>query len=110
MGLGELMAVVSTILQDTALYTLFLDVDDARGYRSVRCVDKPGSPGANRAALVEAALAAIADLNTAEALLVGGGAKWDGLTPAQRTAISIGLVRDMRAVIRLALNLLDSPS
>lgn len=68
----------------------------------------PGTKNANRQALQTAAGNAIADLNTAESLVVANG--WDGLTPAQRKAIALGEIRDIRALIRLSLNLLDSPS
>lgn len=62
----------------------------------------------NQDQLSRAGITAIADLTTAEGLVSANG--WDGLTPAQRKAIALGLVRQQRAIIRYVLNLLDSPS
>lgn len=98
------------IIEDTPEYTFSYAVDSTTHAVTLSTVYKPGSDGFNAAALAAVARNAITDLNTAEALLNSGGAKWDGLTAAQRTAIMIGLVRQNRALIRLVIGNLDSPS
>lgn len=103
------MATQTTILYDDAERTDFRDVNDT-GSIVLRTVWKAGSAGYNLQQLQAAATNAIATLNTAETQLSASNGAWDAATPAQRTALMLGLTRDVRALIRLALNLLDSPS
>lgn len=105
------MSITSTVVSDDASCTVIEDVDDtSKRLVATRVVWKSGSSEFNRDALNVLAKSAVADLNQAETLLNGGGGRWDALTPAQRTAIIAGLVRQNRALIRLVLGLLDSPS
>lgn len=103
------MAVTSALIVDGPDVTLFRDTDNSTGAVTLRAVAKTGA-ATNYAAIINASGAAIATLNTAESILVAGGAAWDNATPAQRSSLMLGLVRDMRAVIRVMLGAFDSPS
>ena len=65
---------------------------------------------ANAASLLTLAAAAIAQLDTADALLTASGTAWDAATPVQRTALMRQLVRQNRALIRIVLGLTDAAS
>lgn len=103
------MATTSVQIFDCADYTMFRDTDTISGAVTLRAVQKQAS-AANYVALINASSGAIATLNTAESLLQAGGAAWDNATPAQRSGLMLNLVRQNRALIRLALGLLDQPS
>jgi ABC-type amino acid transport substrate-binding protein len=102
------MTITTTIIEDNADHTVTVVVDDVLGTRTETLVYKPGTRGANVQVLLGRADAALSDITTARALISGGGAKWDGLTPAQRTAFVDGLLADVGALIRLAIGRLES--
>jgi ABC-type transporter MlaC component len=102
------MTITTTVLVDDAEKTITQIVDTVLKRTSVEVAYKPGSAGFNAQALRARAIQAIADCDTAEALINANG--WDGLTPAQRKAIALGEVQDIRAIIRVLLGMTDSPS
>lgn len=103
------MATTSLQIYDCADYTLFRDTDTVTTAVTLRAVQKQPA-AANYVAIINASSGAIATLNTAENLLQAGGPAWDNATPAQRSALMLGLTRDVRALIRLILGLMDKPS
>jgi hypothetical protein len=68
----------------------------------------PGSATANHDALLTRCTQTITDCNTAETLINANG--WDGLTPAQRKAIAVGIVQSIRAQAHLNLSQYDAPA
>lgn len=88
---------------------MFRDTDTVTTAVTLRAVQKQPS-AANYVSIINASSNAIATLNTAESLLQAGGPAWDNATPAQRSGLMLNLVRQNRALIRLALGLLDQPS
>lgn len=104
------MTITTTVLVDDAEKTTTQVIDSVLGTKTLQTVYKAGTPQFNVQALQTAAVSAIATLNTAESILVAGGSAWDTATPAQRTTLMLGLTRDVRALIRLLLGILDQPS
>ena len=104
------MTITTTIIYDGPDRQDIKEVDDVARCTTYRTIWKAGTPAFNQAALQTVAANAIATLNTAESLLQAGGPAWDNATPAQRSALMLALVRQNRALIRLAINALDQPS
>jgi hypothetical protein len=100
--------ITTVTLVDDAEKTITQTTDTALKSVSTSTVWKPGSAAFNAQALVARNQQAITDCNTAEGLINASG--WDGLSPAQRKAISLGIVQAIRAQARLNLNQYDSPS
>lgn len=94
------------VIEDNAEFTFSYTMSGSAV--SFQTVYKAGSAGFNAQALKARSQQAITDCNTAEALINANG--WDGLSPAQRKAISLGIVQAIRAQARLNLGVLDSPS
>lgn len=96
------------IIDDNADFTWSYTMDAGTRVVTFSIVYKPGSAGFNQQALSTRLQAAITDCNTAEGLINANG--WDGLTPAQRKAIMLGVVQDIRAAARLVSSRLDASS
>ncbi len=79
----------------------FENPDAPGGWRSVRIIHKPGSPGDNEAKIREKVAAVLAQLEQADA-------NWATLTVAQRTAAMQLAVRVSAKLARLALNRLEA--
>jgi hypothetical protein len=73
------MTVTSTVIEDTAGFTGYEDVDDATGAITYRRVWKPGSTGANRQALHD-------KLAQAVSYFGGNYTNWPTMTAAQKDA------------------------